>query len=162
MNKNTEGELTEEELKVMKAFDEGKVIQSNPWGDNNWTDEKSPEWDWDKYEYRVHPKHATLSDLMQSSMYNKYILISDGKVVLKIADIECITTNITDTDIEIFTKGGHAIGDVGNVTFYDENGNTFRIDTYYDYDAERVKEECDRVNAQLLMRWCSLDKVLLD
>lgn len=149
---------TKEQNEVMKAFDEGKTIQSRPWGGNNWTDENSPDWDWDNYEYRVHPKHATLSDLMHSSMYNKYILICDGNVVLKIADIECVTRKPTNIDIVIHTKGGNTIEEkIHNVTFYDEIGNTFRIDTYYEDDADRVKEACDRVNAQSLIRWRSLE-----
>lgn len=149
---------TEEQLNVMKAFEEGKVIQYHPWGAKHWFDDKNPEWDWDKYEYRVHPNSATPLDIKQSNMYNKYILICDGKVVLKIADIECITRNLADTDVVIRTKGGNTIELINNITFYDENGNTFRIDTYYQDDEERVIEACARVNAQLLIRWCSLEE----
>lgn len=138
---------------LKKAFKEGKPIQFHRWGSDNWWDDKNPDWDWDNYEYRVHPNSASPLDIIPANMYNmykKYILIHDGRTVLKIADIESITPHVCDCEIHM--RSGTAIYP-DNVTFYDANGGTFRIDTYYENDEDRVKEECARVNAQLLIRF---------
>lgn len=46
---------TEEMIKVMKAFTEGKTIQCKENGRDAWYD-CSPAWDWANYEYRIKPE----------------------------------------------------------------------------------------------------------
>lgn len=49
-------------MNVMKAYIEGKEIQVKSVFDELWYD-CIPNWDWDNYEYRVHPNSATPLDI---------------------------------------------------------------------------------------------------
>ena len=47
---------TEEKLKVMKAYTEGKSIQSKAVIGEHWCDDTKPTWDWNHFEYRIKPE----------------------------------------------------------------------------------------------------------
>lgn len=148
--------MTEEEQDIIqKAFNEGKKIQTRPWGADDWRDEPCPDWDWDEYEYRIEETDLTLLDIHNSSMYNKFIIANNGLTLLRIADIEYIGINDACNDIAIHMKSTHCIYETKNVIFYDKSGDKFKIDTAFD-DGQRVAEACARVNGQLLIRLLSL------
>lgn len=44
---------TEEKMKVMKAYTEGKLIQSKAVIGEHWCDDTKPTWDWNHFEYRI-------------------------------------------------------------------------------------------------------------
>ena len=45
-----------EKIEVMKAFAEGKKIQSSDLGQDRWVDCCSPTWNWLGYDYRIKPE----------------------------------------------------------------------------------------------------------
>ena len=60
--RSTSMKSTEEMIAVMKAHVDGEQIEYAPWGCNVPTDcwlvlekDSDPNWDWQKYDYRVHP-----------------------------------------------------------------------------------------------------------
>ena len=46
---------TENMIKVMQAFADGKRIESASRGCNDWCPVSRPIWDWDSYDYRIKP-----------------------------------------------------------------------------------------------------------
>ena len=49
---------TKEMIEVMKAFDEGKEIESRSYK-TDWGDANSPCWNWYDFDYRIKPEHKT-------------------------------------------------------------------------------------------------------
>lgn len=47
---------TEEKMEVMKAYTEGKSIQSKAVIGEHWCDDIKPTWDWNHFEYRIKPE----------------------------------------------------------------------------------------------------------
>lgn len=149
--------MTIEQIEIMKAYDEGKHIQSRAWGGSVWVDEEKPEWNWDECEYRINPVDLTPTYIYSSNMYNKFVCINNGLEVLRIADIVYISFDDARNDVIIHLKNGDHIYEPKNITFYNENGEQFTINTAFE-DEKRVKKECARVNAQFLIRLISLEK----
>ena len=45
---------TKQKIKVMRAFEKGEVIQKQPKsGQTNWEIDKSPNWNWEIFNYRI-------------------------------------------------------------------------------------------------------------
>lgn len=147
-----------EEEEIKKAYNEGKKIQSQPWGAKFWKDDPNPDWDWNNCDYRINPSELSLMDVVDDPrMYSKFIVIKDGTTLLRIADIEYIEADDACSDIIIYMKSGNIIYESKNVIFYDENGEQFKINTATENgDAKKVIEACARVNGQILIRLISL------
>lgn len=47
---------TEEKIKIMQAYTEGKEIQSKAVIGEQWCDDTKPTWDWNHFEYRIKPE----------------------------------------------------------------------------------------------------------
>lgn len=153
---------TEEQIKVMEAYTEGKQIQSRPlFAFGYWSDD-TPSWNWHNYEYRVKPEIPS-KQIDKSSLYNKFVKINLTNI--RIVDIEYVTVNDNVNGIIIYTKSGHII-EPSTVTFYDENGNDVEFITrFYDDSSEKTLERiktinkvCTDISNELLIRMLSLEE----
>ena len=57
---------TEEAIKVMQAWIEGKTIQYRSYRHTEWVELTSPIWDWDCGEYRIKPEPLVIYVVMDS------------------------------------------------------------------------------------------------
>lgn len=70
----------QDKINVMQAFIEGKEIEYRHICLNNWADNKSPLWQWGRYEYRVKPYYRpfeTIDEVFEAMKLHGGILCYD-------------------------------------------------------------------------------------
>ena len=65
---------TKEKIKVMQAFDEGKLIQMRLHGSAYWGNAHTPKWNWGSTEYRIKPQEPKIIYVyLHEKTYNDWI-----------------------------------------------------------------------------------------
>jgi len=106
---------TEDKIKIMQAFTEGKTIQSKSVIGEHWRDDTKPTWDWNHFEYRVKPEpeyrpYKNLEEFKQDivckyggSSFEK--ILEFRNIWLKSKCKECIAPIIKLTTDNVFVDG---------------------------------------------------------
>ncbi len=67
---------TKEKIAVMQAFDEGQEVEYRiiGIGPDDWLFCKSPEWNWDRYNYRIKPNRKLYLWRYQNALDNEWYI----------------------------------------------------------------------------------------
>lgn len=75
---------TEEKMEVMKAYTEGKLIQSKAVIGEHWCDDTKPTWDWNHFEYRIKPESKYRPYKSQEELLTDFCVKNENEKIASI------------------------------------------------------------------------------